>query len=74
MDKNTPKEASLKQNENKVLRNLYPKFKNSMTLVPKFSIGDHVRITKKRKHLIMVTLKGGRKRFLKFQKFNLLFL
>ena len=41
----TPNEASRKENENKVWRNLYP----GMTLTPKFSIGDHVRITKKKK-------------------------
>ena len=60
----TPKEASRKENENKVWRNLYPEF-GGKTLIPKFSIGDNVRITMKRKqkHLIKVTLKGGRKRF-----------
>ena len=61
----TPKEASHKKNENKVWRNLYPEF-GGKTLIPKFSIGDHVRITKKRKHLIKDTLKDGRKRFLQF--------
>ena len=44
----TPKEASRKENENKVWRNLYPEF-GGQTLAPKFSIGDHVRITKKKK-------------------------
>ena len=43
----TPKEASRKENENKVWRNLYPEF-GGKTLSPKFSIGDHVRITKKK--------------------------
>ena len=43
----TQKEASHKENENKVWRNLYPEF-GGKTLAPKFSIGDHVRITKKR--------------------------
>ena len=42
----TPKEASRKENENKVSRNLYPEF-GGKTLPPKFSIGDNVRITKK---------------------------
>ena len=51
----TPKEASRKENENKVWRILYPEF-CSKTLTPKFSIGDNIRITKKRKHLIKVTL------------------
>ena len=39
---------SRKENENKVWRNLYPEF-HGMTLTPKFSIGDHVRITNKKK-------------------------
>ena len=43
----TSKEASRKENENKVWRNLYPEF-GGKTLAPKFSIGDNVRITKKR--------------------------
>ena len=42
----TPKEASRKENENKVWRNLYPQF-GGKTLAPKFSIGDNVRIAKK---------------------------
>ena len=42
----SPKEASRKENENKVWRNLYPEF-GGKTLAPKFSIGDNVRITKK---------------------------
>ena len=41
----TAKEASRKENENKVWRNLYPEF-GGKTLIPKFSIGDHFRITK----------------------------
>ena len=44
----TPKEASRKENENKVWRNLYPEF-GGKTLISKFSIGDNVRITKKTK-------------------------
>ena len=44
----TPTEASRKENENKVWRNLYPEF-GGKTLAPKCSIGDHVRITKKTK-------------------------
>ena len=39
-------EASLKKNENKVFRNLYPDF-GGKTPTPKFSVGDNVRITKK---------------------------
>ena len=44
----TPKEASRKENENKVWRNLYPEF-GGKTLTATFSIGDNVRVTKKRK-------------------------
>ena len=46
--KMTPTEASRKENENNVWRNLYPEF-GGKTLTPKFSIGDNVRITKKTK-------------------------
>ena len=63
-----PKEASGEENENKVWRNLYPKF-GGKTLAPKFSIGDHVRITK-RKQFIKDTIRDGRKKFLKFLRFN----
>ena len=35
-------------NENKVWRNLYPEF-GGKTLIPKFSIGDNVRMTKTKK-------------------------
>ena len=45
--KMTPKEASRKQNENKFWRNLYPEF-GGKTLAPTFSIGNDVRITKKK--------------------------
>ena len=45
--KMTPKEASRKENENKVWRNLYPEF-GGTTLNPKFMIGDNVRLTKKK--------------------------
>ena len=44
----TPKEANRMKNENKVWRNLYPEL-GGKTLAAKFSIGDHVRITKKKK-------------------------
>ena len=46
--KMTPKEASRKENENKVWRNSYPEF-SVKPLARKFSIGEHVRITKKKK-------------------------
>ena len=45
----TSKEASRKENENKVWRNLYPEF-GGKTLAPKFS-GDHVRITKNKENI-----------------------
>ena len=45
--KMTPKEASRKENENKVWRHFYPEF-GSKTLSPKFSIGDIVQTTKKK--------------------------
>ena len=44
--KMTPKEASCKENENEVWRNLYPEFVGK-TLTPKFSSGDNVGIMKK---------------------------
>ena len=44
----TPIEASREINENKLWRNLYPEF-GGKTLIPKFSIDDNVRITKKKK-------------------------
>ena len=39
--KMTPKEASDKENENKVWRNLYPEL-GGKTMTPKCSIGDNV--------------------------------
>ena len=42
--KMTPVEASREVNENKVWRNLYPEF-GGVTLIPKSSVGDNVRIT-----------------------------
>ena len=67
--KMTPNEASRMENQNKVWRNLYPELGGKISS-PKFSIGDHVRITKKRKYLIKDTLKDELKRFLQFLKFN----
>ena len=67
--KMTPKEASRKENENKVWRNLYPEL-SGKTMTPKFSIGDNVRKTKKKKHLKKDTLKDGWKRYFKFPKLN----
>ena len=51
--KMTSKAASRKENENKGWRNLYPEF-GCKTLIPKFSIGDHVRITKNFRLVIML--------------------
>ena len=45
----TPKEASKKKNELTVWRNLYPDRFKINDLTPKFSVGDEVRITKKKK-------------------------
>ena len=45
--KMSPVEASLKKKENNVWENLYPEF-GGKTLTPKFSIGDNVRIKKKK--------------------------
>ena len=45
----TPKEASKKKNELTVWRNLYPDRFKKYDIIPKFSVGDEVRITKKKK-------------------------
>ena len=45
----TPIEASKKKNELTVWRNLYPDRYKKSRLNPKFSVGDEVRITKKKK-------------------------
>ena len=47
--KMTPIEASKKKNEFTVWRNLYPDRYKIYDLTPKFSVGDEVRITKKKK-------------------------
>ena len=47
--KMTPVEASKKKNELTVWRNLYPNRLNIIDIKPKFSIGDKVRISKKKK-------------------------
>ena len=47
--KMTPVEASRKKNELTVWRNLYPDRLDPVKVNPKFSIGDKVRITKKKK-------------------------
>ena len=45
----TPIEASKKKNELTVWRNLYPDRFKKYDIIPKFSVGDEVRITKKKK-------------------------
>ena len=67
--KMTPKEADRTKNENKVWRNLYSEFLGK-TLAPKCLIGDNVRITKNKICLIKSILKGGRRVFFKFLRFN----
>ena len=47
--KMTPVEASKKKNELTVWRNLYPDRLKIHNLIPRFSVGDRVRITKKKK-------------------------
>ena len=47
--KMTPVEASKKKNELTVWRNLYPDFLEIRDIKPKFSVGDKVRISKKKK-------------------------
>ena len=46
--KMTPNDASRKENENKIWRNLYAEL-GGKTLSPKVVIGDNVRITKEKK-------------------------
>ena len=45
----TPVNASKKENELRVWRNLYPKNLEIKDIKPKFSVGDKVRISKKKK-------------------------
>ena len=45
----TPIEASKKKNELTVWRNLYPDRFKKYNIIPKFSVGDEVRIIKKKK-------------------------
>ena len=60
--KMTLNEASRQENENNVWKNLYPEFGGKI-LAPTFSIGDNVRITKKKMCLMKVTHNGERKDF-----------
>ena len=65
----TPNEASRKENENKVWRNLYPEL-GGKTLSPKFSIGNNVRITKKKKIFDKGYTERWKKVVFKFLKFT----
>ena len=47
--KMTPMNASKKENELRVWRNLYPDHLEIKDINPKFSVGDRVRISKKKK-------------------------
>ena len=67
--KMTQKEASRKENENKVWRNLYPEF-GGKTLAPKFSIGDNVRVTKKKNVFDKGYTQMWMEEVLKFLRFN----
>ena len=64
--KMTPVETSLKKIENTVWRNLYPEF--FKTLTQKFSVGDNVRITKKKNCLRRVLHLTELKMSLEFPK------
>ena len=66
--KMTPVEASKKKNELTVWRNLYPDRLKKIDINPKFSIGDKVRISKKKRLLRKVIPPDGQKRFLRLQK------
>ena len=44
----SPKDASLKKNETKVYRNLYGDLSALEPQIPKFKVGDNVRISKKK--------------------------
>ena len=47
--KMTPLKASKKENELRVWRNLYPNHLEIHDIKPRFSVGDRVRISKKKK-------------------------
>ena len=68
--KMTPVKASKKENELMVWRNLYPDRLEIRDINPKFSVGDKVRISKKKKTLRKVILLDGLKRFLRLLKYN----
>ena len=71
--KMTPKEASREEKENKVWRNLYQEFGRKI-FAPKFSIGDHVGITKQNKTFDKGYTQRWTKEVFKFLMFNWQFL
>ena len=69
--KMTPVKASKKENELMVWRNLYPDRLEIRDINPKFSVGDKMRISKKKKTFEKgYILLDGLKRFLRLLKYN----
>ena len=68
--KMTPNEANRKKNENKLWKNLYPEFGGKI-LTAEFSIGDHVRITKKKKTFDKVYTHRWKEEVFKISKLEL---
>jgi len=67
----TPNEASKKENETKVWRNLYGDYHPPNRKTPKFSIGDNVRITRKKKERSRKGIhRDGLRKFLQFQTYG----
>ena len=66
--KMTPVKASKKENELRVWRNLYPDHLEIHDIKPKFSVGDKVRISKKKKTFEKGLPLDGLKRFLRSSK------
>ena len=66
----TPKEGSRKENENKVWRNLYPEFGGN-ALAQKFSIGNNVRITNKKRTFDKGYTQRCKEEVFKFSKIQL---
>ena len=66
--KMTPVKASKKENELEVWRNLYPDHLEIRDIKPKFSVGDKVRINKRKRLSRKVIPQDGPKRFLRSSK------
>ena len=66
--KMTPVEASQKKNELGVWRTLYPDHLERRDINPEFSVGDKVRISKKKKTFEKDIPPGGPKKFLRSSK------